>query len=306
MRIGTDCSGIEAPIQALNKLGIDYEHIFSSDINKYVRESIKANYSPNVLFEDMTIDRKLPNIDVYVCGFPCQPFSTAGNRLGSEDPRGNIFFQCIKTIKQTKPVIFILENVRGIMTVQNGTYFKEIKRILGELEDYEIDYSLMNTKHYGIPQNRERLFMTGILKISQKKKFEIPKKIKCKPIDTFINTEYNQIEKYSNTYKNVYNQFKNGTFVTIGSLYSENNNKNKVDPGHSSTIIASCALWCIPMHRKATIGECLSLQGFPKDFKQVVSDTQMRRQIGNSMSVNVLEHLFTELFKCVDIKFVDQ
>lgn len=286
MNIGTDCSGIEAPIQALKQLKIPHNHLFSSDINKYARQSIKANYDPEILFEDMTKDRELPKLDVYVCGFPCQPFSIAGQRLASSDPRGNIFLHCVKTIKQTDPSLFILENVKGILTAEGGNYMKTIKLELEKL-DYNVLYWVLNTKDYGIPQNRERLYIIG----TKGRIPNIPEKIKCNPIESYIDTSVTEKEEYCNTYKRVYEQFKDGTFTTPGSLRP---NKYKINPTCSSTIISSCPLWCIPMQRKATIKECLSLQGFPTDFKQVVSDTQMRKQIGNSMSVNVLMEIFKE------------
>jgi DNA (cytosine-5)-methyltransferase 1 len=279
---------------------IPYVHKFASEIDKYARESIKANYAPEILFEDMTKERKLPKLDMYVCGFPCQPFSTAGRMEGSKDPRGNIFMHCVSTIQQTNPSIFILENVKGIIYIDSGEYFKNIRNTLDSLTKYSVYYTLLNTRDYGIPQHRERLFIVGVLKSKIVNPFEVPKKVPCKDIYSYIDYSQTIREIYCDTYKRVYPQFKNGVFVTIGSLYEENNDKNKVEPRFASTIISSCPLWCIPMHRKATIKECLSLQGFPKNFKQVVSDTQMRKQIGNSMSVNVLCHLFEACLRCID------
>jgi DNA (cytosine-5)-methyltransferase 1 len=131
IKIGTDCSGIEAPIQALHKLKIDYSHEFSSDIDVYAKESILANYKPNIFYDDMTKKRDLPKIDIYICGFPCQPFSLAGEREGSKNKeKGNIFLHCIKAIKQTEPSLFILENVPGVISVEQGTYWKKIINIL--------------------------------------------------------------------------------------------------------------------------------------------------------------------------------
>lgn len=303
LKVGTDCSGIEAPIQALKKLKISYSHEFASEIDKYARESINANYKPNILYEDMTKERNLPRLDLYVCGFPCQPFSTAGKMEGDKDPRGNIFIHCVNTIMQTKPSIFILENVKGLIFINSGEYFKYIKKTLGSLKQYSVHYLLLNTKDYGIPQHRERLFIVGITRSKIVHPFKIPKKVPCKDINSYIDYSYKNKENYCETYRKVYPQFKKGVFFTIGSLYEENNNKNKVEPRFSSTIISSCPLWCIPLHRKATIKECLSLQGFPKSFKQVVSDTQMRKQIGNSMSVNVLCHLLKQCFKCINYDY---
>ena len=114
LRVGTDCSGIEAPIQALKNLDINFKHIFSSETDKYCIESIKANYNPEIIYNDMTNRelKNLPDIDLYVCGFPCQAFSSAGKRKGFKDKRGNIFFECLDVIEYIQPKIFILENVK--------------------------------------------------------------------------------------------------------------------------------------------------------------------------------------------------
>lgn len=297
IKVGTDCSGIEAPIQALNKLGIKYEHLFSSEIDKHARKSILANYNPKVLFEDMTKERILPKLDLYVCGFPCQPFSLAGNRKGSDDSRGNIFIHCINVIKQTSPSIFILENVKGILTVQKGEYIKEINRQLALLEEYNIKLMILNTKDYGIPQNRERLFIVGIMKSKIIKTLEVPKHITCGSIESFIDYSDTQIMNYPNYQLQKMPQFRNTVFCNINTLRPENVN-NKVNPNYCNTITCR-GVWCIKLQRIANIKEHLTLQGFPTDFKQVVSDCQMRKQIGNSMSVNVLVCLLSECFNCV-------
>jgi DNA (cytosine-5)-methyltransferase 1 len=248
----------------------------------------------------MTVPRKLEKVDIYVCGFPCQPFSTIGHRLGSSDTRSNIFFHCLKAIKITKPTIFILENVKGLLTANKGQYFKSVIKELSGLKEYRMHYFLLNTKDYGIPQNRERLFIVGIKSSKIVKDLQIPRKIKCRDIRSYIDRKYTIREKYCDTYLTKLDQFKDATFANLGTLFEENKNY-RVDPNYSPTLTASVPLWCIPMHRKATIKECLALQGFPKNFKQVVSDSQMRRQIGNSISVNVLECLFTECFRAIGL-----
>ena len=102
LRIGTDCSGIEAPIQALKQLGIPFEHKWACEIDHYARRSILANYQPEIIYEDITKRNhsELPDIDIYVCGFPCQSFSLMGKKLGTSDPRGNIMMHCIDVIKK--------------------------------------------------------------------------------------------------------------------------------------------------------------------------------------------------------------
>jgi DNA (cytosine-5)-methyltransferase 1 len=95
LRIGTDCSGIEAPIQALLQMNIPFEHSFTCDKDIYALKSIKVNYHPKKIYIDITKRKHacLPDIDIYVCGFPCQPFSLMGNKMGTEDSRSNIMYQ---------------------------------------------------------------------------------------------------------------------------------------------------------------------------------------------------------------------
>ena len=114
--IGTDCSGMEAPIQALRNLQVPYEHIFSCDNDPHVQETISANFAPRVLYDDVTErdNTAVRSVDVYVAGFPCQPFSVAGKQQGFNDSqgRGVIFWNILQYIEVRRPKIFILEMSR--------------------------------------------------------------------------------------------------------------------------------------------------------------------------------------------------
>ncbi len=193
LRIGTDCSGIEAPVQALIQLGIQFRHVFSSEIDKFCIKSIKSNYSPEIIFGDpegpfpdgdiTKRDLKhVPDIDLYVCGFPCQPFSTIGQRKGFDDRRGNVFWSCLKLIEFKRPKYFILENVKGLLSHDKqhkrdrfGRTWDTIWNALSGLEKfgYVVKWRVLNTRDYGIPQNRERVFILGV----HGRDFEWPKKI---------------------------------------------------------------------------------------------------------------------------------
>ena len=298
IKIGTDCSGIEAPIQALKQLKVSYSHEWSCEIDKFAIESILENYDPKIFFADMTIKRSLPKVDVYVCGFPCQSFSMAGNRMGMKEERGIIFFHCLDAIRQSKPKVFILENVKGLLSANNGKAFEIIMSKLKGLRQYNVYYKVLNTKDYGIPQNRERIFFVGIHKKYQKSEFEWPRPCKMKDIRSYIDKTANYREEPYPSKKELVKGHK-GVFIDLGVL---RNNASKLGyQTYSATLMAAAYLWCVPMHRKATNKEKLSLQGFPKNFKQVVSNTQMSKQIGNSMSVNVLKCLFKSIFKHVDL-----
>lgn len=297
LRVGTDCSGIEAPIQALQNIEIPFQHVFSCDIDKYCEESIKANYNPDYFYNDMKTrnNQLLPDIDLYICGFPCQPFSHAGNRQGVDDEkgRGNLFWYCLDVIAKKQPSYFLLENVKGLLTINNGETFDMILDELKSLS-YDIYYNVLNTKDYGIPQQRERLFIVGIHR-TIKQNFGWPMETLMKPLFYYVdvrNTDQEPIPdflKRSNLLKRIP---KDSLFIDIGFTQGNFVNSDMECP----CITTQGNLWCVPMKRRASIKECLKLQGFPSNFKQVVSDRQLKKQIGNSMSVNVIEAIFKELF----------
>jgi DNA (cytosine-5)-methyltransferase 1 len=309
LRIGTDCSGIEAPVQALQQLKIPFKHVFSCEKDSYAVKSIKANYTPEKMYTDITKRKHalLPDMDVYVCGFPCQPFSLMGNKMGTDDARSNIMYQCIKVIKRKLPKVFILENVKNFKFIQNGQPFQylinELTKIKATGADanacdanaYNIYHDILNTKDYGIPQNRERIFIIGILKDIQKKDciYSTPEKIQMKPLDDFIidKTVCDRILNKNGT--KILKKFSLDNLDTIISCCGFGNYMYNLSP----TLTTRCDLhYHTKYKRYLTTKECLLLQGFAPSFIQVVSNSQMYKQIGNSMSVNVLKEIFKRIF----------
>lgn len=298
LRVGTDCSGIEAPIQALKRTRIPFHHVFSSEIDKFCRKSIEANYSPDIIFDDITSRNieDVPDIDLYVCGFPCQPFSHAGNRRGMYDKkRGNVFESCLKVIQSKQPLFFLLENVRGLITTNKGRDFEYIMNRLKELP-YVVDYRILNTRDYGIPQNRERVYILGIHK-SRKANIVWPLQIPLKKkLSDYIDWNDSRQEDFSDDVKFMLENVVNPEAIFINTGFRKN-------PHQDGDIICPCLtavnsnFICAPLNRRMNVKEMLALQGFPSTFKQVVSDTQMKKQLGNSMSVNVLKYIFIYLCK---------
>ena len=298
LKVGTDCSGIEAPIEALKQMKIPFKQVFACEIDVYARKSIEANYHCEKTYLDITKRdiSTVPNLDMYICGFPCQAFSTIGNRKGTRDSRGTIFNYCLLLIKKKKPKIFILENVKGLLSIQNGETFKQIIQELTDLKDYAIYYKILNTKDYGIPQNRPRVYIVGLLKKYMKKDFQFPSTTPCKKhfIDT-VNKRDTLSERCNSLFKKI---DKPPIFVNLNTLGLNYKNNPKY---YCSCLDTLGKIWCYPKHRWATCKEYLCLQGFPKNFKQVVSDSQLKKQIGNSMSVNVLKCLFKECFRALGL-----
>lgn len=303
--IGTDCSGIEAPIEALKQLGIPFKHMWSCEIEKFARESILANHKPEILYEDITTrdHSQLPDVDMYVCGFPCQSFSLMGKKLGTQDPRSNIMMHCIDVIKKKQPLIFVLENVKNFKYIENGKPFNYLLDALYKNVDetgesvYNIYWNIYNTKDYGIPQNRERIYIIGIKKDIQIKDFVKPDVIEMKPLDDFIidKTIHTLPVKNSNIIKNL--KLLSMKTKDLGIVTGDNYYFPIINC--CPTLTRHCSQFYInTLNRRILPKECLLLQGFTSDFNQVVSNTQMYKQIGNSMSVNVLKAIFKEILSC--------
>lgn len=196
IKVGTDFSGIGSPEAALKRLGIPHENIFACDIDKYAKQSYLELNNPNKFYEDITTRKhsEVEQLDLYVAGFPCQAFSYAGKRKGfADETRGTLFFDVAEFIRVNQPNCFILENVRGLVSHDKGRTFQTIIDILsnggGSLNGqvgldtidnglgYHIYYKILNTKDFGIPQNRERVFIIGF---KHWRDFTFPKKF---PLD---------------------------------------------------------------------------------------------------------------------------
>ena len=178
LKISTFCSGIGSPEVALKNLGIEHEIVLTAEIDKYARETYLANHYTKKMVNDMTEPDYIGDeyySDLNVSGLPCQSFSLAGKRLGELDPRGLLFFDFLRYVKNQNPKYFIIENVKGLLSDNNGETFRNWIQLLGQSENgntfmfphedslmYNLHWQVLNTKDYGLPQNRERVFLVGI------------------------------------------------------------------------------------------------------------------------------------------------
>ena len=178
IKTGSDFSGVGAFDQALRKLGIDYKTIYACDWDKYSRQTYIENYGEPMYFPKDVYEREIPkeSLDLYMTSPPCQAFSIAGKRKGEDDERGILFYNSHEFIQKNNPRYFIFENVRGLLSDANGVTFKVWLDMLGgksvngnpvlfpneKSTPYHIYWQVLNAKHYGVPQNRERVFIIGI------------------------------------------------------------------------------------------------------------------------------------------------
>ncbi len=306
IKYGSDCSGIEAPLQALDALGIQVDHVFSSEIDPTAKELSFLNYGKPTFFSDDITKRdhsKLPHIDLYVAGFPCQAFSHMGKRGGFDDykGRGIIFFECYDTIKATKPDMFILENVKGLLTHDKGNTFNLIKTYLNQL-NYDIYINLLNTKDYGIPQNRERVFIIG-LKKGKFRKFHFPKKLQ---LEVYVEDIIKESGKQNQTVltqhkKNILQDLKKNNIITnfkepwVVNLNCSSYKRSSPMFNISPCLMASGAIYYITsVKRNFTPDEFLQLQGFIH-FDKGNQHSKIYKVAGNSMSVPVIAFIINNM-----------
>ena len=190
LKVGSDFSGVGAFNQSLMRLGVSFEEVFACDMDKYARDTFIHNYGEPKYYPTNVYDREIPSesLDIYMTSPPCQAFSLAGKRLGKDDKRGILFFNSHEFIKVNQPRFFIFENVKGLLSDDGGKTFQEWINMLGgksinglpvlfphdDAVPYHLYYQVLNAKHHGVPQNRERIFLIGI-RDDADNKFQFPK-----------------------------------------------------------------------------------------------------------------------------------
>jgi DNA (cytosine-5)-methyltransferase 1 len=266
--------------------------VFSSDHDKFVQQTYAENFG-EIPYGDITgIDeKKIPNFDLLLAGFPCQPFSNAGLRKGFGDTRGTLFFDIARILAHHKPKVILLENVKGFKNHDKGNTFQVIKNTLETL-GYNIYTDVLNAKHFGLPQNRERIYIVGFLDHSYK--FHFPKKSNLKTRLGDI-LEDNVPDKYTisdRLWEGHQRRKKEHAEKGNGFGYSLFNHDSEYTSTISARYYKDGSEILIHQNnrnpRKITPTEALRLQGFPSDYKLPVSDNQAYKQCGNSVAVPVI------------------
>lgn len=298
-------------------LGFEYAGfniVWANDFDKYACETYSANVSKNIVCGDIRIAKEnMPNHDVLIGGFPCQPFSTLGKLKGFDDEeRGTLFFVIKEIVKKHKTKVVVLENVKNIMNHDNGNTFKRIIRELEEL-GYVCYKDVLNSADFGIPQRRNRCYIVALLKeYFNENVFTFPEKQELK-ITTQDLLDETVEEKYFLT-KKIYptimgrgtkNYVANPTIdLTISKTLTATMAKmHRASQDNYVTDLKNYERFCsadrTPV-RKLTPDECRKLQGFPSDWKQVVSDCQAYKQFGNAVTVDVSYNLAKVLFEYIE------
>jgi DNA (cytosine-5)-methyltransferase 1 len=323
------------------------ENIYKKSKRKnFVKQSYLHNYKLNEanFYHDIRFVGKHinKNIDVLVGGSPCQSFSVAGSRGGFEDTRGTLFFEFARCVKEFQPKVFVYENVKNLVHHDKGKTFSTVLNTFNEL-GYKYFYKVLNARDYGIPQNRQRIFIIGFL--DSNIDFQFPKPIeltttmshylqgnvdikyylsekqlsfvrnpeKIKKQYTQVNGKIALCQKACQQY-NLHGDFVDEKYYLSDKLVkyvmSEGTKKFKIKPTINNEIAKTLLASMHKMHRasidnyvtdeenrlrKLTPRECLRLMGFCDSFEQVVSDVQAYKQAGNSIVVDVLMAIMSEI-----------
>ncbi len=286
--------GIRIPFQELGG-----RCVFTSEWDKFAQKTYRVNYGQEPKGDIRSIDAKdIPDFDILLGGFPCQPFSQAGLKKGFADTRGTLFFEIERIIEEKRPKFFLLENVKQLKGHDKGRTLKVILEHIDAL-NYHVEYKILRAGDFGVPQNRERIYIVGIdksyydLPFGYSFPFPDPPHIKTRLGDIL---EKNVDEKYTisqrlyeghlrrkEEHKRKGNGFgfsvfdENAEYVnTLSARYYKDGSEVMIDQGAEKP------------PRKLTPRECARLQGFPEQFIIPVSDTQAYKQFGNSVAVPVI------------------
>lgn len=293
--------------------------VFSSEIDEHAREMYQANYDEKV-FNDITkIDeKKIPNHDILLAGFPCQPFSIAGEKKGFEDTRGTLFFDIERILKEKKPKAIVLENVKHFKNHDSGYTLKVVLNALNKL-GYTTSWKVLNAKDFGVPQNRERTIIIGSsngIKFNYNK-LNLQQTICIKDIleDDKGQVEYLKEDDYT-IIKNPKKQssglifvgYRNKKIRTKGTrpdtihlsrVHKQPNRIYSSDGTHPTLSSGESAGRYFVYHdgkvRKLTLKECYRLMGFNDNFKLLGSKAKLYNRIGNSIVIPMVEEIARQL-----------
>ncbi len=204
IKLATLFSGIGALEHSFKRMRLNHEIIFAGDLDNKCKESFFSNYKISEKnwhqdIKDFSAKKYKHQVDLLVGGSPCQTFSMIGKRKGFRDPRGSLFYEFARVVKECRPKVFIFENVKGLINHDQGATWKTMKDVFRNELKYKINFETLNSKNYGIPQNRQRIFVVGF-RPDCNQRFYFPEKIKLKTtmqdfLEDCVDTKYYLREK---------------------------------------------------------------------------------------------------------------
>lgn len=294
---------------ALSSVG--FECVGACEIDKFARHTYRTNFEYTPVWEDMSnlpYD-ELPDFDILTGGFPCQSFSTAGQRKGFDDPRGNLMWDMLELVKRKQPKAVIFENVKGFTTAEDGKYVKALQDELSSM-GYSSTYKVLNSKNFGLPQSRERMYMLAtnqtVFGVPAADMINLPEKPLFSEVSTprvgdileeSVHPKYTLSDKMwvwlAKRAKDLEERgsgFNAYTLVDADTPYTRTIPKRYYKDGKEALLVQEGK-----NPRRLTPREIARLQGFPDSFRFPVSDTQAYQQMGNAISVPVAKNVALRL-----------
>jgi DNA (cytosine-5)-methyltransferase 1 len=301
MRLGFESAGgtcvLTCEIDSHATQTYQLNHSFPDKSHKYAKD----------IFDLKSSD--VPKHDVLVAGFPCQPFSIAGLRKGLKDKRGQVFEEIIRILKDKQPPAFLLENVKGMLSHNNGDTYNKIMKSMLEDAGYTVKEMVLNSMtHANIPQNRERLFIVGFLDQGKSAKFTFPEKVKLvATIDDCLRHDLAQPRHFYDDRFDCFSLIKR-ELKSEDTLYQwrrqyVRENKSNVCPTLTANMGAGGHNVPLIKHgskiRKLTPRECGLFQGFPNNFKlpEGMAESRLYHQFGNSVTVPLIARIAHQIAK---------
>lgn len=291
--------------------------VFASEWDKYAADTYGENFDKRPYGDITQIDEiNIPKHDILCAGFPCQSFSISGKQKGFDDIRGSLFFDIARIINFHKPRVVFLENVKNLLNHDEGRTLKVIIKTLESL-DYKVFTRILNSSNFGLPQNRERIYIVAFPTNINSNSFSFPTPsnesislediLEENPANVkFIEREDIEIYKTYSFPDTLFGKTEINKPLQIGKVNKGGQGERIYDiRGHSITLSAhgggvgaKTGLYFIDGKiRRLTPRECARVQGFPEDFKINQSASQAYKQFGNSVSINVLQRIMIEVHK---------
>lgn len=272
-----------------------YKCVYSNEWDKYATQIYKKHYGECDTRDITTIkSSEIPDHDLLVGGFPCQAFSIAGKRAGFNDTRGTLFFEIARILHDKRPRYFLLENVKGLLSHDSGKTFQTILGVLSDL-GYEYQWQVLNSKNFGVPQNRERVFIVGNLRGTPR-----PKVFPIGESNQISNEKSKREAQRTHPIRSGYKAGQGGNDFIIHNVYGGFKEEIREFHKYSPTIRTPKGGGHLPMVvedfypnrvRRLTPTECCRLQGFPDDWVDGISDTQKYKCLGNAVTTNVVTEI---------------
>jgi len=274
--------------------------VFASDIDPDCQITYEKNFGQRPVGDICQVDASvIPNHDILYAGFPCQPFSIIGSRLGFEDTRGTLFFEIARILNEKRPKAFVLENVKQLVGHDGGHTLKHILETLYKLGYTNSHFKVLNALDYGVPQKRERVFIVGFLEEVTHTWPQRP--VKVQTLDDILEKDVDKFYYASQKIRD--NRLtKRDKIVDHRTIWHENKG------GHISAYPYSCALRAgasynyllVDGERRLTEREMLRLQGFPDTYQIACTYGVMRKLTGNSVAIPVVEAVVRSVVEALE------